>query len=80
MSPTLTEDGNPQVISRIGLTYVNEQQPDLDANESASGCGSTMPTLPIKHLTPNAPSNLGNPKDVRGTGVPGATNTSGLPG
>eukprot|EP00975_Prorocentrum_lima_P006087 1314803-Prorocentrum_lima.AAC.1 len=39
-----------------------------------------MPTLPIKHPTPNAPSNLGSTKDVRGTGVPGATNISGLPG
>eukprot|EP00975_Prorocentrum_lima_P047897 10016574-Prorocentrum_lima.AAC.1 len=80
MSPICTEDGIPQVISRSGLAYVNEEQPDLRMNESASGSSSTTPTLPIKHLTPNAPSNLGNTKDVRGTGVPGATNISGLPG
>eukprot|EP00975_Prorocentrum_lima_P009949 2118519-Prorocentrum_lima.AAC.1 len=67
MDPNSTDDGIPQVISRIGLAYVN-------ADKSASSSCSTTPTLPIKTPMPNAPSNLGNTKNVRGTGVPGATN------
>eukprot|EP00975_Prorocentrum_lima_P056727 11897753-Prorocentrum_lima.AAC.1 len=60
MSPTPTEDGNPQVISRSALTYVNDVQPDLNPNETAPGCSASTPTLPLKNTTPMVPP---NPKD-----------------
>eukprot|EP00975_Prorocentrum_lima_P030493 6394684-Prorocentrum_lima.AAC.1 len=58
-----TTRGKPQVISRSPLSYVHDQQPDLDPNKLAPGCSATTPTLPLKHTTPPAPPNPQGQKD-----------------
>eukprot|EP00975_Prorocentrum_lima_P025693 5403766-Prorocentrum_lima.AAC.1 len=63
MSPTPTEDGNSQLISRKGLTYVNDVQPDMNPDKAVSGCSASAPALPLKHTTPKAPPNPGDQQE-----------------